>query len=292
MNKIWNALLSAVLVTSVWLLSPSMALASASSLVQPLSPPSLAHLSTRLPLVSYETFAFLRWIFGRRQKEDDRPASTDSAGRRGPCNQVSQELVAFIPSVKPPSGLESDEPLSTEIESSIELTTQTTTDLWFYLPKHPERVSRAELMLQDEQNQDVIAAPISIPLPTSSGAFKIDLKTEELTLPVDTPYHWYISIVCNAERPSQNPSVDAWIQRIFLTSDLEAQLASIVNPRDRVDVYLEQAIWHDALSQLAALRCRSPEDEALSEDWITLLESIGISENVAAEPILSCPSLS
>jgi hypothetical protein len=261
----------------------------AGAIAQPLNQFNPAVTFTHITIHHYGTLAFLRWLFGRRPKRDDRPAETESAGRRGKCSNVRQTFVGFVPPVEEPVQVSNTPIPSTEVKSFVGLTTQEFPTLWFHMPELPDDVKMLELMLQDEQSIDVIDQPIAISVAGGSGVYSINWEISGVPLELDKSYHWYLSIVCDAERPSRNPSIDAWVERVSPTQTVQTQLSSATNERERVELYINDGIWHDALTQLARLRCQAPGNEGLIEDWITLLESIGIQEEIAIAPILQCP---
>jgi len=245
---------------------------------------------------SYNTLAFLRWLFGRGTKDDTtRPAETQSAARRGKCSDVSRSFIGLIPPVVSLAEAESTSingsMPSTQIKSFVGLTAEAFPTLWFHIPELPDDVENLELMIQDDQNVDVIPEPVDILLSSDSGIYSIDWSVTRVPLELGKSHHWYLSIVCDADRPSRNPSIDGWVQRVSLTSAIEEQLESTTDEREQISLYIKDGIWHEALTRLAKLRCAFPDDEGLKEDWTTLLTSIGIPNDIAIAPILQCSIL-
>lgn len=237
----------------------------------------------------YSHLAFLRWLFGRRPKEDDRPARTVSAGRRGKCSDVSQAFVGLVPPEETPAVVGGEPTLSTTMKSFVGFTSEAFPSLWFHIPALPPDVESLELMVQDAGNTDLMNEPLVIPLSGTPGVYPIDWHISEVPLEVGQAYHWYLSILCNAERPSRNPSIDAWVQRVALTPAIARSLTTATE-RERIELYIEDGLWHDALTQLAKLRCQRPNDPELTDDWITLLNSVGVADEVAIAPIAQCPT--
>lgn len=242
----------------------------------------------------YQTIAFLRWLFPEKIKEEGRPARTESAGRRGKCSSVSA-FTGIVPSVDKPLEQADTSIPPTELKSSVGLTTQEFPKLWFYLPTLPEGVDSAELMIQSIQNQgeanedeiDIVRKPIFISLPEEPGILGISLKGLEMSLEFGKLYHWYLSIICDSEQPSRNPSVDAWIKRVQLSPSLESQLSHFKEePRKQLELYVEDGIWHDAFTLIAKLRCQYPEDGQLLQGWMNLLKDIGKDEESLQAPII------
>jgi hypothetical protein len=188
---------------------------------------------------------------------------------------------------------ESEIASSKGFESALGLTFDEYPTFWFYVPNLPVGISDAELMLQDEDNMDVFDQPITIPI--EPGLFSFTTRSTGVPLALDKAYHWYFSIICDSRRPSRNLSVDAWIRRVPLSRDFQRQLDTAAEDRKRVELYVNHGIWYEALTLIAKLRCKYPEDVLLINDWTTLLQSIGINEKTAREiaqkPIVQCSRL-
>jgi hypothetical protein len=163
--------------------------------------------------------------------------------------------------------------------------------LWFHIPELPKDVENLEFMVQDEENFDLLDEPMIIPLAGRSGMSRLDWRTSGIPLEMDKTYHWFLSIICNAERPSRNPSIDAWIQRVPLSPAI-ANALTTATERERIELYINDGVWHDALTHLAELRCQLPNDTDLTEEWLTLLDSIGVASDMSAAPIAQCPNVS
>lgn len=239
---------------------------------------------------SYNTLAFLQWLFRRTKDNRSRPARTVSAGRRGNCSEITRSFVGFVPPAETPSAKDGASSPSIEVKSFLGLTTAASPALWFHVPSLPDSVERLEFMVQDERNTDLMDQPVTIPLTGAPGVYRFDWGTTGVPLELNQAYHWYLSIICNPERPSRNPSIDAWIERVELTPADARALASATE-REKIDRYIEAGIWHDAFTQLARLRCQQPHDQSLTADWTALLSSIGVSNQMAIAPITQCPEI-
>jgi hypothetical protein len=96
-------------------------------------------------------------------------------------------------------------------------------------------------------------------------------------------YKWYFIIDCDPDAP---PVVEGWVQRVAPNPTLASQLQK-ATPQQRVALYAANGIWHDALTNLAELRSANPGDDTFSNDWASLLQSVGL-EAIATEPIVEC----
>lgn len=213
------------------------------------------------------------------------PNSTRGLGKRGPCYSVDDPFIALVP----PTKYNSD---SKEKLYALGQTLEKSPNIWVYISKLPKNVDSVELMLQDENDEDVINQPVTIPN-LKPGFFSLNISTTQVALEVDRAYHWHLSLVCDALRPSRNLSVDAWVKRIPSQENFLRQLETTTEKK-RIELYIEQGIWYEALNLIAKLRCRYPKDALLINQWRELLENIGIDEKtaqkIAKEPMM-CTSL-
>jgi|GEM_PF-1575489 len=93
-------------------------------------------------------------------------------------------------------------------------------------------------------------------------------------------YNWYFSIICEPEKPSRNPVVRGWIERIEPSSELANALQNSP-PFQKHLIYAENGIWFEALSELVASLRRfspliQPQREQIQQDWTDFLASINI----------------
>jgi len=65
---------------------------------------------------------------------------------------------------------------------------------------------------------------------------------------------------------------------------VQQELETATSLLDRVIIYAKAGIWYDALSNLAELRRRNPNDPTVIRDWQELLKSVGM-EKIAQEPL-------
>lgn len=97
-------------------------------------------------------------------------------------------------------------------------------------------------------------------------------------------YHWYFKLYCG--QPQNQPEyfyVDAWVQRVSLTPELQKQLGK-AKPRDYT-AYATNNIWYDAVTTLAELRRTNPGDRVLGQEWTELFKAVGL-EELAQAPIV------
>lgn len=196
-----------------------------------------------------------------------KPKTTTGGGQRG-CESEAQENQST------PSG---EKPLTALIpETGWGLTTAEQPTLWFYVP-YSSSLS-GEFVLMDEANQTVYQTPLT--LTGTPGIISLSLPSTAAKLEIGKRYHWYLNIYCQPEQPPL--FVEGWIKRVELSSDIKVQLEQ-ATPQQRVALYADNGIWHDALTASAELRRTDPKNA----EWAALLQAIG-RDNVASEPIVEC----
>lgn len=208
------------------------------------------------------------WVFNAPPPPPDigKPKTT-GGGSRG-CESEAQENQSA------PSG---EKPLTALIpETGWGLTTAEQPTLWFYVP-YSSSLS-GEFVLMDEANQTVYQTPLT--LTGAPGVVSLPLSSKAARFETGKRYHWYFNIYCKPEQPPL--FVEGWIQRVELNPNLKTQLEK-ATLQERVALYADNGIWHDALTASAELRRTDPKNN----DWAALLQAIGRND-VVSEPIVEC----
>ena len=199
-----------------------------------------------------------------------RPGRKGGTGSRGDCFALGMPLTALVPT------------------SNLGLTVNSNPTFWFYVPYKPDDALSGEFSLQDEQNNEVYRTPFT--LPGTPGIVSISLPSTKAPLEIGKRYRWYFKIYCplqESSEPSTPAFVQGWVQRVSLNDinpNLESQLKAGKTPLERIALYAENGIWHEALTGLAELRRTSPRDVTLDDDWADLLRSVGL-ERLVQEPL-------
>ncbi|MEH2258246.1 DUF928 domain-containing protein [Nostoc sp.] len=194
------------------------------------------------------------------------------AGRSPECPKNLTRLTALVPGDAGKSVL-----ASTVAENPT---------FWFYVPQLPETMRSGEFVLQvldGKDAQNVYRIPLT--LSEKPGIVSITLPAQpQYSLKVDKEYHWYFHIYCgDVEKTSDNFYVDGFVQRQVLTEALDSQLKS-AKPKEYI-VYSANNIWYDALTNLGQQRRTNPQNATLNQDWVDLLNVVGL-QDIAQEPIV------
>jgi hypothetical protein len=209
-------------------------------------------------------------------EQEGRPPNRTSGGSRSPC---LEQLVALVPGKGTIDAQVGN--CATESQSSLALTLAETPTFWFYLPEQSTSELAAEFVLLEG---DRLIYKQQIPLTGTPGVISI---RPNQSLETNKRYRWVFSILVNPQRPSQNPAVEGLIQRIEPDSTLSSQLKAATTEQERIAIYIQNGIWHDALTGLGKLYSANPGDSHLLADWSSLLGSVGLGA-IAQIPIVDC----
>lgn len=191
---------------------------------------------------------------------------------RGSCPQVKQNLTALVPFTQEP-------PSVTNVWS---LTTAAHPTFWFYVPYSQNVTSPAMFVLQDENANPIYEKAIAPP--TKPGVMSVSLPADAPKLAVNQQYRWFLSFSCDSEKQSPPIYVEGVVKRVNLSQEITKQLQT-ATPQQQFAIYAQNGIWHEALTTLAKLRQKNPQDSALKTQWQDLLVSIHLGD-VATEPMV------
>lgn len=150
----------------------------------------------------------------------------------------------------------------------------------FYVP-YSSSFAYGEFVLEDEaQNQSVYKTPLT----GTSGVVNLRLPSKTTPLEVGKQYRWYFNIYCKKDNQIIG-NVEGYVKREQLNSALKTQLEK-ATPRQRVNLYAANGIWHEALSTASELRRTNLQDTS----WTALLQAIGLND-MATEPKVECCNL-
>lgn len=204
-------------------------------------------------------------------------------GSRDNCPVVTTALTALVP-------LREEQRVSKLTDKSISgivegLTTSERPTFWFYVPYTKNLTASAEFILQDSAENDIYKQAIA--LPAKPGVVDVSLPSTVASLQLGKTYHWYLKVRCNQQQTASVPIyVEGDIQRVNLDSGIIQQLQAAVDPRQKVRIYAANGIWFDALTILAQIRQKNPNDASVAADWQSLLYSVNL-DNFATAPLVN-----
>ncbi|MBR8829824.1 MAG: DUF928 domain-containing protein [Chlorogloea purpurea SAG 13.99] len=182
----------------------------------------------------------------------------DSAASRGDCPNSGESLTALVP------------------ETGFGLTHKLYPDFLFYIPYASEKIF-AQFSLVDGAGN--IIDRQTIDLPDTAGIIRVRVGGDKGLKEVDKIYLWRFQIVCG---PAGTPlrQVRGGIQRVQLKLEN-------IPPEQRLEIYYNNGLWFDYLTQLTFLKLQQPDNTSLSEQWRDLLKVVGL-ENIDDKKLLTC----
>ncbi|MFS0517913.1 DUF928 domain-containing protein [Nostoc sp. UIC 10607] len=192
------------------------------------------------------------------------PASAGGSTRGGSCITGKKLITPLIPPDK------------------LGLTFAQRPTFFWYVPASKVKTAKF-LLLAEDQN---VFYETSFPLPNKPGIVGFKLPDSAPALAVGKTYHWYLTILCDAQDSSENPTVDGWVERTQPGAPLSEALAK-ANLYKFPSIYAEAGIWHEALNSLVQLRRTEPNNLKARLDWRQFFKSVGLSA-IASEPLIDC----
>lgn len=170
----------------------------------------------------------------------------------------------------------------------LKLTVSDRPTFWVYVPYTSEQVTSGEFLLRDENLKDLQRIPFK--LPQTPGVVRISLPYTTPPLEVGKLYFWSFEVSCPQASSSDEPtpaSVRGSVERISISPAMGSQLNSANSILETIEIYAENGIWYDALTDLATLRINEPDNLLWMELWIDLLGSDEINlDSIAREKIV------
>ena len=154
----------------------------------------------------------------------------------------------------------------------VAFTTRAQPTLYWFVSE--DTTTRIDLTLVDEDEIDPLLE-ITVPGPVTAGIHGLALSEVGVVLEPARTYRWYVTLVRDAERRSNDSVAGGAIERTQLSPDLERTLAS--TRFDYAPLALS-GIWYDAIDELLLALAERPEDERLRVQRAALLEQAELSE--------------
>ena len=202
------------------------------------------------------------------------------------CPSSSNRLTALVPIIQPSIAKNQHPALANLLPGSVlGLTVAEYPTFWFFVPYAFTSKRPVEFVLLDDAGKEVYKTLLSESA-TTPGVVGFQLPATAPPLEVNQRYNWYLTVYCNEQQsPEQAVYVSGWVERVALNSSLKPKLEQ-ATPQERVALYQEAGIWHEAITALAQQRRQNPQDATLKQEWEKLMQSIQL-EALASQPITS-----
>ena len=185
---------------------------------------------------------------------EDQPDSKGDAGTRGPnnypelCLQMEKPFLALIP----------------KTNSGYTLASHPT--FWLYIPALSDSI---DFTLKDKDTGEEIYQT-KFNVESEQGIISLKLPSAAPRLKVGKEYRW--RFVFNCRNEPKNLSVEGVVARKATTENLTSQLNSAATVMEMIDIYEENGLWHETITELGNLRRSVPDDVAIAARWKSLLE--------------------
>jgi len=206
-----------------------------------------------------------------------KPTRRRSTGRRGICSKLEKPLIALVP----PTQNALNAVPNPDVVNALGQTIESSPVFWFYVPPLPASIRQVEFRLLNENKDNILMQPVSIDLPETPGIVGLSLPPTTEPLRLNQKYQWAVSILCDSNNPSNNPTVEAWIGRVDPGMVLRDRFQQATDA-ERLRLYAENGFWHETLTLLAQLRRNNLGDRALAEVWTQLLNDVDL-DNISTD---------
>lgn len=144
---------------------------------------------------------------------------------------------------------------------------------WFVseVPPYP-----VELTVTEDQAVSPLAEK-RIPTPERAGIQRIRLADAGVRLETGKTYRWYVAIVPDAERRSNDVVAYGEVERVELDASL-AERVKGADPQALPGLYAAAGLWYEALDEASALVDAAPASAAARGQRTALLEQVGLGE--------------
>lgn len=181
----------------------------------------------------------------------------------GPCRKLDEPLIALVPSTQ-------------EGVPFVEQTISQRPNFWFYIPSLPVTQPYAEFVLTDEDGKDVYSGVF--PLQSTPEIISLQLPSNFTSLKPNKDYRWIFHAICNPQDRSADVVVNGWLKYTPANDNLNWRL-KLTPVTERTQVYIENQLWYETLTNLAELRQQNPQDAIIQADWAKMLQEMSLPEN-------------
>lgn len=134
-----------------------------------------------------------------------------------------------------------------------------------------------EMVFSLKDADDNMHYQMRLAVSSEAGMVAIQLPADAPALEMGKNYHWYLALLVDGSMSPSTPFVDAWVQRIEATPQLQQALAQGNDLQD-AEALATQSVWYDSVSLLAQLRSTAPNNEAVASSWSELLNSVNLAK--------------
>jgi hypothetical protein len=152
---------------------------------------------------------------------------------------------------------------------------------FWYMPE--TSAPEVEFVLKDENDKDVYKVTYALEKSAEGGKIS-GPGLMGLTLPafanlspleIGKEYKWQVVLICGSPYHDNDIVGEGLIKRVAPDPALALRIQQ-ATPQERVALYRDAQLWHDAVSTLVELQRTRPDDANLAVTWDRLLSSAGL----------------
>lgn len=194
------------------------------------------------------------------------PSRTRAAATRGGCFNQEQSPIPLI--------LSDQETLQTTAEYP---------SLFFYVPPI-QQAKGLELVIRDDSKFEILQK-VSLNPSGKAGIVRVNLSKTGKPLEPNKRYTWSFSVICSFQNRDNDLSLQGSVKRVLPDENLTFDLKTAA-PQERIEVYVKNKYWEDALRTLVDLRLQNPNDTEVKKYWEELLKLFGLEKKVINASVL------
>jgi Domain of Unknown Function (DUF928) len=201
------------------------------------------------------------------------------------CPQVSPDITALVPFMETPQpGQEKLEPGQKPLPPISDVWGYTTAEhptFWFYMPYSAQQKVPVTFSLQEDNSSAQVYAE-KVTLPNQAGFISVRLPANQPGIQMNQRYRWFLEMECKPPSGSA-PATDApYVEGVIMRKPLDGAIASQIaaaSGSTKASLYANNGFWFDALNILAELRRKNPQNQALVDEWRSLITSMNLSKD-------------
>ncbi|MUG93726.1 DUF928 domain-containing protein [Scytonema sp. UIC 10036] len=195
------------------------------------------------------------------------PSRRRAAATRGGCLKEEQSPIPLIPS-----------------DRETLLTTAEYPSLFFYVPQI-QQAKGLELVIRDDSKFETLQK-VSLNPSGKAGIVRVNLTSKTgKPLEPNKQYTWGFSVICDFQNRDNDLSLQGSVKRVLPDENLTVDLKTAA-PQERIEIYVENKYWEDALRTLADLRLQNSNYTEVKKYWEELLQSVNLEQVVINASVL------
>lgn len=163
----------------------------------------------------------------------------------------------------------------------LPLTINKSPTIFVYIPKN--NALNATIKIMEEEGKELYQSEFTPP--NQAGVLRVKLPAN-INLEEKKLYKWEIQLISEDNSPliAFKLRTTGWLEKVSLPEDM-AQNINTEDTWKKLNTLAEAGIWYDTLEELALLRSQNPEDTQIKEEWVDLLNTVGL-DSIAEITIL------